>query len=91
MNNIKKIHNDRSVCGCPCCGSVLNAATNTDGSSSGPEKDDITVCFYCGALLLFNEDLTTREAPDGYLEDIRAEDPEQYALILDIIIKIKAR
>lgn len=40
----------------PCCGKVLDAATGTDR----PSPADVSVCFECGSLLVFNDDLTLR-------------------------------
>lgn len=42
---------------CPGCGTKVNAATGTDGVSV-PVAGDLSVCFKCGTLLVFNKDLS---------------------------------
>lgn len=44
---------------CPGCNKTVNAATGTDGVSV-PSQGDLSICFNCGTLLVFNEDLTVR-------------------------------
>lgn len=44
---------------CPVCVGKINACTGVDHDST-PNKDDVTLCFGCGTLLFFNEDLTVR-------------------------------
>ena len=44
-------------CLCPVCESKLDAATATDGDDVLPKSGDITVCFYCAAVLVFTDDL----------------------------------
>jgi hypothetical protein len=42
---------------CPVCETKLNAATAVDAADVLPETGDITVCFYCAAVLVFAPDL----------------------------------
>lgn len=44
---------------CPACKHPMDAATSTDRPAK-PKPDDVSVCFECGQVLLFNEDLTSR-------------------------------
>ena len=57
---------------CPKCREQLTGASNPFGTAS-PEADDLTVCAYCSAVLVFNNDLTLREAK---AEDIATLEPE---------------
>lgn len=41
---------------CPACGRVLDAATQVDGPGAVPVAGDVTVCFYCGAGLVYTAD-----------------------------------
>lgn len=46
---------------CPQCGIKHDAASNMSGfGQSAPTKDDVTVCFECGAWAVFDEDLKLR-------------------------------
>jgi len=46
---------------CPICGYAPDRATRAMGKGNRPpQKDDISVCFGCGAVLQFNADLTLR-------------------------------
>jgi hypothetical protein len=46
---------------CPRCQKQLTGASDPTGDAT-PSPDDLSVCAYCGALLVFNNDLTVREA-----------------------------
>lgn len=74
---------------CTDCGVLTNAATDLQGDAT-PSKDDISLCFYCGAINQFDEDLNIVEMPEEVLEDIKANEPETYSLLIDAVIKIKA-
>lgn len=45
---------------CPNCKSVLNTCTGVN-SDQNPSPGDITICFYCGSVLKFNDDMTLLE------------------------------
>lgn len=45
---------------CPACSHPLNAATSITSNPNHPRPGDITVCFYCGEILTWREDLTLR-------------------------------
>jgi hypothetical protein len=42
-----------SAAPCPRCGEPNDAHTWADGPATEPRADDVTVCFYCGAVGLF--------------------------------------
>ena len=42
---------------CPSCGHKINAATGLIEDSL-PKKGDLSLCFYCGEILTFTEDLS---------------------------------
>jgi len=44
---------------CIDCGKLLNGATAID-SDSAPDPGDVTVCIYCGSLMIFEDDLSLR-------------------------------
>ena len=53
-------HNVR-LTSCPNCGKKLDTATGV-GHDRTPKPRDFSVCLYCKALLVFNEDLSIRPA-----------------------------
>ena len=54
---------------CPNCQHPLDAAGTMDGSAAKPEKDDLTICLHCAAVLQFNADLTLRQpTPEEVIE-----------------------
>ena len=74
-------------CVCPICLYSLTAATGSPGTS--PEEDDLSLCFNCGALLIFNEDLVL-EIPSGeVLETLSEEEKEEIRKIQDLIGELK--
>lgn len=46
---------------CPKCGERMNGATDPLGSAV-PTPGDLSVCVYCGNVLVFNHDMTVRDA-----------------------------
>lgn len=42
---------------CPKCKTVLNACTGVTVDEK-PSPGDITICYYCGAILKFSDDMT---------------------------------
>lgn len=52
---------------CPACSSALDAASDLDGDDR-PKEGDVSVCFYCAAVLQFDADLRLRVF-EGELED----------------------
>jgi len=63
--------------GCPGCGAPNDTASAEDGA---PKPGDFSVCFECGCVLRFGEDLVTRAAT---AEDW-AEAPPQLARMQDL-------
>lgn len=52
---------------CPRCGSRLDCASHPADAQPGP--GDMSVCLYCGAALVFLEDLRTRLATQEEIEE----------------------
>lgn len=46
----------------PClhCGTMLDAATSVTDLENKPDPGDATICFRCGHLMVFAEDLSLR-------------------------------
>lgn len=45
-------------CQCSVCGKKLDVVADASGGEAVPRPGSVSVCFNCGALHLFNEDLT---------------------------------
>ncbi len=65
-------------CPCPACGKPgLNRALDAAADSPGPQSGDLTVCFYCAAMLTFKKDLTLRRISRKELERLRPVEQEK--------------
>lgn len=54
---------------CKICGSVLDAASGF----GVPQKDDISICLYCGNIAIFNADFTFRPPTDDERVEIESD------------------
>ncbi len=43
---------------CPVCGKANNAASN---GQDRPKPNDVSICWYCGHLMIFADDLKLRQ------------------------------
>ena len=60
---------------CLGCGKVLDAAQVTDGVDVKPHPGAVSICFDCGYIQVFADDMSFRQLTDDELYDI-AGDPE---------------
>jgi hypothetical protein len=52
---------------CPTCSAVLDAATGA--GEDVPSEGDLSICFYCNAILVFATDLSLHPiTPDQFVE-----------------------
>ena len=59
---------DPAPSACPCCGRKLDGATKTHGERKrGPKAGDLSLCVYCGEMLIFADDSYLREPTDEEL------------------------
>ena len=73
---------------CPGCGNKLDASSGNDGVP--PKAGDASLCWYCGALLLYREDLTLR--PMSTLEKVEhLEDPTFRRIHAELMEEIRSR
>jgi hypothetical protein len=49
------------------CGRILNA----HAGNAIPEAGDISVCYYCGRIMIYNEDLSLREPTEVELSELQ--------------------
>ncbi len=75
---------------CPACGENFGAATNVT-STQPPPPGAFSVCFYCGALLRFRDDLTTRIASPEELAELCEREPEAWRALIKTRIAVLAR
>jgi len=66
---------------CVECGKVNNSATATCYGSK-PEKDCLSICWYCGHVAIFNQDLTLREPTTDECLEIHQSAEVRYILAL---------
>lgn len=52
------------------CGYEMDASMPVVKGDPGPQEDDVSICFVCGRLWLFNQDLTMREPSKRELIDL---------------------
>lgn len=61
---------------CPKCGDVHDAATAADLSDAVPESGDFTVCFNCGSINRFDDELHVQQVDQEALDSLDAETRE---------------
>ena len=71
---------------CPCCGVEVDRATNVDPEFGGigPRVGDFSICFHCGALLNYNDDLTLRTSTAEEQVKLFEQSPEAYSILQKI-------
>ena len=74
--------------GCPNCGVSLNAAAEAGGDTVEPIPRDITICFSCGAALMFDVELKARIIRPGVWNKL---DPEYKADIIAVQNRVRLR
>ena len=61
---------------CPGCGRVNDLATHAgEINAGGPQPGNLSICFQCGHLAMFCDDMSLRELTDEEMHDV-AGDPE---------------
>lgn len=62
---------------CPQCKALLDAAASMDeGNTEPPDEGDITVCIYCGAVLMWEFNMQLTLLTEEELEEIAKEYPD---------------
>lgn len=61
---------------CPKCNKFLDAVTAEDGVKS-PIPGDLSICFYCGEILVFNDNMelekVSQELFDSFDDELKEE------------------
>lgn len=72
-------HDLKTQAHCPTCACLMSGASNAQaGVHERPEPGDWSVCAYCTTVLVFNADLSVREATEA---ELREADPKNVAEI----------
>lgn len=78
---------------CLKCKKLLDMATGID--TKRPSEGDLSICFYCGNIMLFMENTSLRAPQPGELEKIRQaiikQDPLTWRLIQKLRNSFKAK
>jgi hypothetical protein len=72
---------------CPTCGKTLDGLTNPVDDDLDMHPGDISICFYCGTILVFNEELQLVPCTDEYLNDLDEAPRELLFQIRESILK----
>lgn len=76
---------------CPNCKRKLDAQTCVTEEGATPNAGDIAICFYCGEINQYDDDLNLEVLPTSKLKRIKLENPEDYEVIMDAVIMVKSR
>jgi len=71
---------------CPGCSYKIDSASALDGSKVRPRPGDLSLCFHCSLVLMFEEDLTVREAT---IDEIAELPTEMRALLAKASLSIR--
>ncbi len=70
---------------CPQCLAWLDAATAVEDGTPKPDPGDLTVCFRCGCLLRFGDEMNLRILRSG---DLAMLHPEERSMLLALRARI---
>ena len=73
--------------GCPACGKKLTRATSTR-TDRGPKSGDLSICVGCCAILMFNDDMTSRELTDADRAWLEKHHPKTLAAVRDAAMEL---
>lgn len=86
MRKISHLQSDK----CPVCRAILNAASGINNSGA-PVEGDLTICVYCGTILVYGDKMKLRVATTPEMENIKAEEPSTYRSLIAISLAVMAR
>lgn len=71
---------------CPECGTFVNMHTAVNADKYiAPEEGDISLCFTCGSINCFDEDIQLRKATDEEISDITPDNMETIRKVQEFI------
>ena len=66
---------------CPACNKELDATTSIQDESLLPKPGNLSICFYCGDMSEFDDNLDLRSLSQEQKAEIKKEDPETWDLL----------
>lgn len=76
---------------CSNCHHAIESNTEVGGDSHLPTPGAISICFYCGQVCVFNDDLSLRKITEEEMDDLRANDHAVYKLIMEAVEAIRLK
>ena len=74
---------------CLTCLNSHEVATSL-GDAEKPQKDDIGVCYYCGTVATYNENLCLAPMSQKALIELRQNEPETYIQVARAVSAIRS-
>lgn len=77
---------------CPNCGKQLDGTTFIKRGDVMPRPGDLSICFYCGTILEFEEGFFVHEFTKDMIDSLKITNPRQYDLLIEtktLLLKIK--
>lgn len=72
---------------CPDCQKTLDAATDPIGSAT-PKPNDASICAYCGAINIFQTDLTLRSVTRADMESLSPLERHELS-IMQLVVRVR--
>ena len=82
------MHKSKEIIYCPCCSKKQDSHSGI-GTEKAPKPDDISICFYCGTVCIFDKDLHLVKMPAEQLQELSKEDPLIYKMIIGTVAGIR--
>lgn len=83
--------NPPSARACRCCGAWLNAVMEHEGKYVFPIAGDISICFRCGDMAVFLEDLSLEPMTPALQAEFKVINPEQWHIAMQVQTRFKLR
>jgi hypothetical protein len=74
---------------CPVCGKENDAATSSTTPGTFPSPGDLSICHNCISILIFKEDLTTREFTAEEFVELPVDERSHLKMMQESILEVK--
>ena len=75
----------KTNCTCPSCKTSTPLATNLSGEHVQPENGDMSVCYKCGSVNIFDSNLDVVIASDDEIADFKLTSPDAYVMMRRVV------